>query len=137
MKFNFHWPVVCGYSNIILIITSCIFGLFLVKFLFFLTACNTILLVISEFAPSSLIPSSTKLLLYKIIGIFCNFFSMKLVHHLKNYQLYFHQYLFIQTIKKIWIPTNHRSVKIKFHKHRLNGVHEAEPDTWISHLFYN
>ena len=37
----------------------------------------------------------------------------------------------------IWIPTNHRSVKIKFHKHRLNGVHEAEPDTWISHLFYN
>ena len=36
-----------------------------------------------------------------------------------------------------WIPTNHRSVKIKFHKHRLNGVHEAEPDTWISHLFYN
>ena len=87
--------MVCGYSNIILIITSCIFGLFLVKFLFFLTACNTILLVISEFAPSALIPSSTKLLLYKIIGIFCNFFSMKLVHHLKNYQLYFHQYLFM------------------------------------------
>ena len=37
----------------------------------------------------------------------------------------------------IWIPTNHRLVKIKFHKHLLNGVHEAEPDTWIFHLFYN
>ena len=39
--------------------------------------------------------------------------------------------------EKIWIPTNHRLVKIKFHKHLLNGVHEAEPDTWIFHLFYN
>ena len=37
----------------------------------------------------------------------------------------------------IWIPTNHRLVKIKFHKHLLNGVHEAEPVTWIFHLFYN
>ena len=37
----------------------------------------------------------------------------------------------------IWIPTNHRLVKIKFHKHLLNGVHETEPDTWIFHLFYN
>ena len=37
----------------------------------------------------------------------------------------------------IWIPTNHRLVKIKFHKHRLNGVHEAEPDTRNFHLFYN
>ena len=39
--------------------------------------------------------------------------------------------------KWFWIPTNHRLVKIKFHKHLLNGVHEAEPDTWIFHLFYN
>ena len=27
------------------------------------------------------------------------------------------------------IPTNLRLVKIKFHKHRLNEVHEVEPDT--------
>ena len=39
--------------------------------------------------------------------------------------------------KSIGIPTNHRLVKIKFHKHRLNGVHEAEPDTRNFHLFYN
>ena len=39
--------------------------------------------------------------------------------------------------KPFWIPTNHRLVKIKFHKPLLNGVHEAEPDTWIFHLFYN
>jgi len=34
------------------------------------------------------------------------------------------------------MPTNHMLVKIKFYKHRLNGVHEAESDTWIFHLFY-
>ena len=45
--------------------------------------------------------------------------------------------IYLENENFIWIPTNHRLVKIKFHKHRLNGVHEAEPDTWISHLFYN
>ena len=39
--------------------------------------------------------------------------------------------------KTIWIPTNHRLVKFKFYKYLLNGIHEAEPDTWIFHLFYN
>ena len=54
-------------------------------------------------------------------------------HPQTNVQLF----LFFVDRRFFWIPTNHRSVKIKFHKHPLNGVHEAEPDTWISHLFYN
>ena len=35
----------------------------------------------------------------------------------------------LENKKDFWIPTNHRLVKNKYHKHRLNGVHEAEPDT--------
>ena len=35
----------------------------------------------------------------------------------------------LENKKDFWIPTNHRLVKIKFHKPLLNGVHEAEPDT--------
>ena len=31
----------------------------------------------------------------------------------------------------------YRLVKIKFYKHRLDGVHEAELNTWIFHPFYN